>query len=512
MAELGLFDQVYNPDVLSCLANLSNDEVFTPPEVANAMLDMLPQELFRNPDTTFLDPACKSGIFLREIAKRLLVGLEPQIPDLQERIDHIMHKQLFGIAITELTSLLVRRSVYCSKYPNGDYSVSRFEDAQGNIRFKRVPHTWQDGKCIYCGANQSQYDRGDILETHAYEWIHIVKPEDVFNMKFDVIISNPPYQLSTSDQSKQAKPLYPYFIQQAKKLNPRFLTMIIPSRWFAGGMGLDDFRDEMMSDRHIRHLVDYANAKECFPQNSISGGVCYFLRDREYNGICEFINVNAGKRTSMNRPLNEFPILVRYNEAVSIIHKIKSKHEADFADIISSLMPFGLNTNYRGRDKREYEDDLTLYASNGITYVRPREINKGQDLIYKFKILMSKTGAEHAGEPGKDGMFRVLTSSMKILKPGEICTHSYFVIGRFDDESTANNVLTYLQTKFLRFLVLLAMSSINVSKLVFPFVPMQDFSKQWSDAELYRKYELSEQEITLIESMIKPMDTIGGES
>lgn len=499
----------YNPDVLTCIANLSNDEVFTPPAVARAMLDMLPQTLFSDPNATFLDPACKSGVFLREIAKRLIKGLEPQIPDLQQRVDHIFQKQLFGIAITELTGLLSRRSVYCSKYPNSIYSVSKFNSVQGNIRYKNIQHRWQNGKCTFCGASEKEYGdekRGQQLESHAYELIHTTKPEDIFKMKFDVIIGNPPYQLSTGGAGKQAKPIYNMFVEQAKRLKPKYLAMIIPSRWFSGGMGLEEFRTNMMEDERISRIVDYSNAKDCFPQNSISGGVCYFLWERDREGKCQFTNITNGKESTLLRSLNEFPVMVRYNSAVSIIHKIRSFNQASIDSITSSLMPYGLSTNYRGQTLKLANSDLTLHASDGVTYIKPDEITKGFDSVNKFKVLVSKTSAEHAGEPGKDGMFRVLTSSIKVIGPSEVCTHSYFTVGNCNDENEAKNILSYLKTRFVRFLILVALNSINLSKLVFTFVPIQDFSKPWTDAELYEKYGLNDEEIAFIESMIKPME------
>lgn len=506
MSELNLRIN-YNPDVLTCLANLSNDEIFTPPNIANQMLDLLPQELFSSPDSRFLDPACKSGVFLREIAKRLIDGLQDEIPDLQERLDHIYHHQIYGIAITELTSLMARRSLYCSKYPNSVFSISHFEDVQGNIRFKQMAHTWKKGTCVYCGANQEQFDRGDEFESHAYEFIHTDSIEEILKMKFDVIVSNPPYHLDTAGAGRQAKPIYNKFVEQAKKLNPRYISMIIPSRWFAGGMNLDSFRESMRKDSHLSKVFDYTNAKDCFPENSISGGVCYFLWERDHNGDCQFTNINNDKKTTTLRALDEFNVIVRYNEAVLIIHKIRALAERSIDTIISPLMPFGLSTNYRGSDTKKTKDQLSLHASNGITYVDRNSINKGINLIDKYKILISKTSAEHAGEPGSSGKFKVFTSSLKVINPGDICTHSYFIIGCFDEKEQALNALSYLKTRFVRFLVLQSMSSINLSKNVFSFVPTQDFSKPWNDEELYKKYDLIDEEIALIESMIRPMDT-----
>lgn len=336
-------------------------------------------------------------------------------------------------------------------------------------------------------------------------------------MKFDAVVGNPPYQLETGGAGRQAKPIYNLFVEQGKQVTSHYLSMIMPSRWFAGGMGLDDFRENMISDGKTVKLVDFTNAKDCFPQISISGGVCYFLWDNEHMTNCEVVNVNNGEISSLIRPLNEFPVLVRYNNAVSILHKILEHSQFRSIDsIVSPLMPFGLPTNYRGRNVKSKKDRLTLYASNAITYIRKDEISKGTEYVDKYSVMMSKMSAEHAGEPNKDGMFNVFTKTMKVLKPNEVCTHSYFLVGCFNNYNEADNLLKYFKTCFVRFIVMITLSAVNLSKLVFPNVPMQDFTSNsdidWTksiseiDKMLYEKYGLSQEEIDFIESMIKPMD------
>lgn len=495
-------DLQHNPDVLNCLANLSSDEVFTPPEVANAMLDMLPPELWQDSKATFLDPACKSGVFLREIAKCLIEGLKDEIPDLQTRLDHIFQKQLYGIAITNLTSLLSRRSLYGSKCANGKYSFSRFDTAEGLIRLNpTLHHTWKNGRCEFCGASQSEYDRDRALESHAYEFIHTHTPEKIFKMKFDVIIGNPPYQLSDGGQKASATPIYQKFIHQAKKLNPRFLIMIVPARWYSGGRGLDSFRDEMLNDNRLRLLVDYSDSSACFPGVDIAEGICYFLWSRDSKGDCQVTNIHNGSSFVAIRKLNEFNTFIRYSKALSVIKKIKNTKCEFYNSRVSSQKPFGLRTYVK---PTEYGDLILRY--NGGTGLFPsKNVISGIEWINKWKVIISYLTYDHAGRADKDGRRRIF-STMELLSPKSICTETYIVIDAFDSEEEAKNLLAYLKTIFVRFLVAQLTTTQHISKSNFSFVPIQDFSKPWTDAELYAKYGLDEEEIAFIESMIKPMD------
>jgi site-specific DNA-methyltransferase (adenine-specific) len=494
----------YNPDVLSCLANLSNDEVFTPPGLANQILDLLPPELFKSKDTTFLDPVCKSGIFLREIAKRLMDGLEKEIPDKQERINHIFKNQVFGVAITELTSLLSRRSVYCSKTANGKYSICEtFDDEQGNIILESTKHVWRNGKCEFCGASQEVYDRVDALETYAYQFIHTDKPEKIFNnMKFDVIIGNPPYQLSTGGSGVQATPLYNKFIQQAKKLNPRYLTMIVPSRWFSGGFGLDTFRDEMLHDDRIRAIHDYPEASDCFPGVQIKGGVCYFLWDRDNRGDCTVVTHRGntiGKPET--RPLLERnrSTFIRYNEAIYILHKIWKTPSVTMETLVSSQKPFGLPTNFKG-NKLKKDDDVLVYGNKGLEYCSRNLITSNRELFNKHKVFIARAGS------GSDSFPHQILGKPFIPKLNSVSTETYIYIGPFTSREQCENVMSYIATRFFRFLVMLMKPTQDALRKVYSLVPIQNFDESWTDEKLYKKYGITDEEIEFIESLIRPME------
>lgn len=505
MNETSLFNQMYQPDVLTCLADLSNDEIFTPPTIANEMLDLLPKSIWSNPNIKILDPACKSGVFLREAAKRFIDGEKDVYPDLQERIDHIFHEQLFGIAITELTSLISRRSVYCSKYPNSVFSVTHFDTSIGNILYHSIHHTWKNGSCIFCGAAESQYKRSKDKESHAYEFIHTKHPEEIWNMRFDVIIGNPPYQLSDGGAGPSAMPIYQHFVEQAFKLNPRYITMIIPARWYAGGKGLDEFRNRMLNDGHIRELTDYESSKDCFSGVDIAGGVCYFLWDRDNPGDCKITNVTPEAKVTDTRALNEFPIFIRSNEAIKILKKVLKQESKFVSENVLTQKPFGFRTYARGKEK-PFEGAIKLYHSQGVGYVSRSEVTKNADAIDKYKIIVGRlvpSNGELDVKPGEG--YRVITKP-KILYPQEINTESYITIGVFSTLNEAENYTNYICGKFARFLLRQAVSSVNINRDVFKFVPMLDFTRPWTDSDLYEKYGLTDSEKSFVEKYIRPLD------
>lgn len=511
-----------NPDVLTCIANLSNDEVFTPPEFANRMLDTLAEawaadhggaSLWEDPTVTFLDPCTKSGVFLREITTRLTKGLADKIPDLQQRVDHILTKQVFGIGITRLTSMLARRSLYCSKHANGVHSIaSSFSNDDGNIWFRRVEHSWAGAKCRYCGAGRDTHDRGEGLETHAYAFIHTddikARISEMFGgtMQFDVIIGNPPYQLA-SDGGTRDVPIYQKFVEQAKKLEPRFLTMVIPSRWMAGGLGLADFRQTMLTDKRISHIVDYQNAAEIFPSVGINGGACYFLWDASYAGNCSFTSVRAGEVSGpTKRSLNEFDVLVRDTRGLEVLRKVLAKNEPSVNSILARDKEFGWTSNFDGFHHKQKDGDVPIYyirtMRRSVGYIGRGNVEKSKHLIDTWKLLVPAVGSGRERE--RSGVDLVLGPSLIAPSPS-VCTQSYlfFYVSSKDE---ARSLQSYYVTRFFRFLVSLRKITQHATHSTYQWVPMQSWDRIWTDEELYRKYGVTSEEEAYIASLIRPMD------
>ena len=531
----------HNPDVLTCIANLSNDEVFTPPEFANQMLDTLAAawadandgaDIWANPDVTFLDPFTKSGVFLREIVRRLTEGLVLTIPDLTERVDHILTRQVFGIGITQLTALLARRSVYCSKFANGPHSIAEsFATEDGNIWFERTEHTWGGGKrefradpltseeitvytnrkCVYCGAGEDDYARGDDLETHAYAFIHTddikARIAELFgdNMQFDVIIGNPPYQLGEGGGGggASATPIYNLFVEKALALDPRYAVMITPSRWVSGGKGRVELRKKMLSDHRMHDIVDYPKLYEAFPGVKIRGGVSYFLWDREYDGPCTIQTMWDGQPVGekVTRFLDAYDVLVRRNEAVPILEKVRAKQEPTLDVRVSSQKPFGLRTFVHGKEtNRGLKSPVKLFGSRRVTWIDRSEIPTNDAWIDDWKVLTTRVQGTSAAIETK------FLSKPIVAGPGTACTESYLVTGRFGSEVEANRYALYLRTRFARFLISLRKSTQDAPRHVFAFVPDVPLDRDWTDALLYERYGLTADEIAFIESQVAPHD------
>ena len=495
-----MLSSFHNPDILTCLANLSSDEVFTPPSVANQMLDTLPDELWSDKTVTFLDPVSKTGVFLREIAKRLLKGLESEIPDIEERLAHILKNQVFGIGITELTSEISRRTLYCSKKANGEYSIVDFNDEEGNLRYFESEHFWAGGiKCKYCGVTKKLYDRNEGLESYAYSFIHKGRPEELLNMKFDVIIGNPPYQMMDGGGTgKSAKPIYNLFVEQATKLKPRYLSFIIPSRWFLGGKGLDSFREKMMNEKRISKIVDFENSSEVFAGVDIAGGVCYFLWEKDFNGECKFINKYKDKDIESIRPLNQFKVIIRNSSAINIIKKVIYK-ESIFDGYLNSKIsirrPFGIDSNYK-----PYKKGVPCLFTQkiGKKYVNPKDYTDILNVKDKWKLLIPF--APIAGQTDFSKPIKFFNeNNILISEPGEIASETWLVAFSSEKQNEVKNFKKYLETKFFRFMLLQMVISQNITRNCYSFVPnLKSYENEITDKELFEMFEITEKEQELI--------------
>ncbi|MCD4549185.1 Eco57I restriction-modification methylase domain-containing protein [Schaalia sp. lx-260] len=532
----------HNPDVLTCIANLSNDEVFTPPEMAAAMLDLVTEawardhdgeNLWANPNVRVLDPFVKTGVFLREATRRFNEGLITVIPDAQERVNHILTKQIYGIAITELTALMSRRSVYCSKYANSEHSIcTAFDTPDGNIWFERTEHTWDDKtgtresrvdplsseeifirtgrRCSYCGAGENDYGRGEDLETHAYAFIHTnnirQRINEIFgaDMHFDLVIGNPPYQLNANGGNRDI-PIYQYFVQQAKQLDSRYLAMIIPSRWMSTGLGLSEFRKEMLSDKNIRALVDYPSSAEVFPGVEVRGGVSYFLRTSTPNDSCSVTTVTAGLVDGPHeRDLSEFDVFVRHYKALSILRKVLTASEESIQNILSVDKEFGWTSNFKGLSKTRTHTSVPVYCiqerMRQIKYIDRAEVCKSEHLLSYWKVLIPEAASD-----GGQRLPDIVLGKPWIAPSGSACTQS-FLFFYVDTEAEARSIESYYRTRFFRFLVSLRKTTQHAPRATYTWVPMQTWDHEWTDEELYAKYGITDEEIAFIESIVRPME------
>jgi len=509
-----------NPDVLTCIANLSNDEVFTPPELANQMLDSLTQawaednngaNLWEDRNVKFLDPCTKSGVFLREITTRLTNGLETKIPNLEERVEHILSKQVFGIGITKLTSLLARRSVYCSKNADGEHSIAKsLKSRDGKIWYERIDHTWNGKKCIFCGSQKSILDRDLSLENYAYGFIHTndikSRLNEIFGeeMQFDVIIGNPPYQMKGGAGGTSASSIYQLFVEQAKQLEPKYLSMVIPSRWLAGGRGLDEFRREMLNSNNLKRLIDYPVSKEVFPNVEVKGGICFFLWTGNHNDKCDVTVIRGEDSISSTRDLREFDVFVRDARAAEILRKVMQLGEDSITNILTPDTPFGVATNFENYHKTKTNRDIEIYyvksGKRNVAFVSRDIISKNIKLIDSWKLFVPEAGSD-GGQKIPDS---VLGKPWR-ASPGSICTQSFLAFF-VKNESELRSIESYYKSKFFRHLVSLRKVTQHALRSTYSWVPLQSWDRVWTDKELYIKYKLTQSEIEYIESVIRPMD------
>lgn len=510
------------PDVLQTISQLPADDVYTSPRMANLVLDLLPKDVWTaHPEFKWLDPGAKSGVFLREAFRRLMAGLKGKFPDAQVRRDHILKNMLYGAATTQLNGEMSRRTLYQSIDATGKnirdkelVSLAvRFESSDGNIPFVPTAHTLDKSEkaCVICRApaNLVRANR----ENFAYSFIHGTYPtEEIEDMQFDVIVGNPPYQIGMEDaegnRTANITPLYNLFVERAIEMNPRYVSMITPSRWFAGGKGLVGFRNSMIEDRRLRAITDIPNAREAFPTVEVKGGVSFFLWDRDWDGDCVFTSFRDGKVHSQDtRDLRKYgDVILRDSVGVEIVDQVLAAagSKSSIQVNISTRDPFGqsLTSNFKSAKPNTFKGAIPLIFNNQIGYISLSQIERNHDWVDRWKIIIPKAS---------DGVWRENSTVLGepiALAPGSVCTQSYLVVGPFETEEETRNCAEFLTTKFCRYLVLQKKITQNMTSSMFGFVPKLDMKRKWTDGELYAHFGLSESQIEVIERAVGPREWI----
>lgn len=537
-------------DILILFEALNGHEVFTPPRVAREILNLLPTEIWSDPSIKILDPCCKSGVFLREAFYRLFTNLNGKgvyetkssevydLSDKQQRINHILKNMLFGIATSELTGYVSRRTLYGVMRANSDKQLSSIDAFEKSSNFNQ----WtEEQKYDFIGRNKfNEYFDHNLFCTTEYQGFeeqgNIFYPnaevqkirieqdnyeiEDKYfpfieestkhkkildmrvgKMKFDVIIGNPPYQVSDGGNSRSAKPVYQTFVEQAMSLEPHHLVMITPSRWFVGGKGLDAFRERMLGDKRIRTIVDFKNASDVFPGVDVAGGISYFHWQKNTSGPVRFVTEENGQEHVSERDLSEFPVLIRSSHALHIVKKVNSVHEGKpFLNTrVSARKPFGMPTNYTPKSQGI---PCWFIQKHGLQFALPGDVKDTHSILQKWKVLLPK--APIAGQTDFTKPIRFYqNSNTRIAAPGEACTESWIVGGAFDTEAEATNFRAYLYTKIVRFLLLQGVISQDVTRTNFLFVPdLEDYTAPVTDQQLVTRFGLTDEEWQHIDSRI----------
>lgn len=478
--------RVVNKHISDCLggwcfydSNFSEDTKLDSPKFIDQ--GKVTNDVFKNPHAQILEINSKTGLYPLYITysvyrNKLKLYSEEQlsITDKQKIWTQTVENNIFVICKTPMAKTITKRTLL--GYTASNINAHYFDDLINTMQNKPQ----QFAKRV---LRRNYWKKGDG------------------EMKFDAIVGNPPYQKMDGGSKASAVPIYQHFISQAFGLNPDYVSMIIPAKWYSAGRGLEEFRLAMMNDHRIEKLFDYSNSLDIFPNVDIAGGVCYFLWNKHYSGKCCISNTNVATMPTAHRNLNEYSIIIRSNAAVSIIEKVRHFKETTLNTIVSRQKPFGMRTYVKPDGRGEY----MLRWSGGCDAIEKAKVTAGLEMVEKWKVMISYLTAEHAGQPDKEGMFRVLSTN-EILPPKHVCTETYLIAGTFDNEAEARNYLSYLRTKFVRYLILQYAVSQHISQATFSFVPIQNFSRTWTDQDLYEKYSLSNQEIKLIESTIKPIN------